>query len=101
MEPRDDLLTGTKGYQALNNYVKGQVFAKPGEIYAIYVPVGEQTGMLNLVTTPGKFTQRWYNPRTGEFAPATKKIEGGKLVALGTPPDEPKEDWAVLIQRAR
>jgi hypothetical protein len=101
MEPMDELLTGTKGYQGKNNYVKGQVFAKPGEIYAIYVPVGEQAGMLNLVTVRGKFTQRWYNPRTGEFAPGSKKIEGGDLVALGKPPSEVAEDWAILIQRAR
>ncbi len=100
MEPMDGLLTGTKGYQGLNNYVKGQVFAKPGEIYALYVPAGDQTGMLNLVSVPGKFTQRWYNPRTGEFAGAAKKIAGGQLVQLGTPPSEPTEDWAILIQRA-
>lgn len=99
MEPMDALLTGTKGYQGKNNYVKGQVFAKAGEIYAIYVPVGEQTGMLNLVTAPGKYIQRWYNPRTGEFAPGNKKIEGGKLIQLGTPPSEPAEDWAILIKR--
>ena len=100
MEPMDALLTGTKGYQGKNNYVKGQVFAKPEEIYAIYVPVGEQTGMLNLLSVKGKFTQRWYNPRTGEFTPGSKKIEGGQLIQLGTPPSEPTEDWAILIERA-
>lgn len=99
MQPMDGLLTGTKGYQGLHNYVKGQVFAKPGEIYAIYVPVGEQAGMLNLETAPGKFTQSWYNPRTGEFAPETGRIEGGKLVQLGMPPGETKEDWAILIKQ--
>lgn len=101
MEPMDSLLTGTRGYQGLNNFVKGQVFAKPGELYAIYVPIGEQTGMLNLVTAPGNYIQRWYNPRTGEFLPSRKKVEGGQLVQLGKPPVEADQDWAILIERVK
>ncbi len=99
MEPMDDLLNGEAAYQGKNNYVTGQVFAKPGEIYAVYLPSGEQTGMLNLLKAPGKFTLRWYNPRTGESMPGSKKIEGGQLVSLGTPPADPKDDWAVLIKK--
>jgi len=100
MEPMDNLLTGATEYHGQNNRVTGQVFARPGEIYAIYVPVGDNTGVLDLSKAPGKFVQRWYNPRTGAFAPASKVIAGGKPVALGPPPTEASEDWAVLIKRS-
>jgi len=101
MEPMDDLLTGAATYQGKNNLVTGQVFAKPGEIYALYLPTGENTGTLDLAAASGKFVQRWYNPRTGEFAGATKMLEGGKPVTLGPPPAETSEDWAVLIKRSK
>lgn len=101
MEPMDELLTGAATYQGKNNLVTGQVFAKPGELYAVYVPVGDSTGTLDLSAAPGKYTQRWYNPRTGKFVPGSKMIEGGKPVILGPPPAEVSEDWSVLIKRAR
>jgi len=99
MEPMDHLLTGEAEYQGKNNHVTGQVFAKPGEHYAVYLPVGERTGTLDLSGTRGSFVQRWYNPRTGEFSPTTRTIEGGRPVALGSPPGQPAEDWAVLVSR--
>jgi len=101
MEPMDHLLTGAATYQGKNNLVTGQVFAKAGEIYAVYVPVGEKTGVLDLSSAGGKFVQRWYDPRTGDFASASKVIEGGKPVVLGPPPSDTAEDWAVLIQRSK
>lgn len=101
MEPMDQLLTGAAKYQGTNNLATGQVFAKPGEIYAVYVPVGDQSGALDLSAARGKFSLRWYNPRTGEFTSGSRVIEGGKPVALGTPPMEASEDWAVLIERPK
>jgi len=100
MEPMDHLLTGAATYQGKNNLVTGQVFAKPDEIYALYVPSGDKTGTVDLTAAKGKFTQRWYNPRTGEFMGPAETIEGGKPVPLGQPPAEVSEDWAVLIKRA-
>jgi hypothetical protein len=99
MEPMDDLVTGATEYQGKNNLVKAQVFAKTGEVYAIYVPVGDNTGTLDLSQAQGRFIQRWYNPRTGEFDPAAKAIEGGKPVVLGSPPKDVSEDWAILVAR--
>lgn len=100
MEPMDKLLTGATEYQGKkNNRVTGQVFAKPGEIYAVYVPVGENAGTLDPTAAGGKFVQRWYNPHTGEFAPSAKVIEGGRPLVLGRPPKEVSQDWAVLIAR--
>jgi hypothetical protein len=94
MEPDDlSLVGGTKQLGGV------QVFAKPGEVYAIYLPVGEPTGSLTLWQVQGNFTQRWFNPRTGEFAGKPRQIQGNGLVPLGSPPREPKEDWVILIER--
>lgn len=101
METQDNLLTGAATYQGKYNLVTGQVFAKPGEIYAIYLPDSKSTGTLDLSDAHGSFVQRWYNPRTGEFDSASKIIEGGKLVVLGPPPSEVAEDWAILIKRTK
>ncbi|MSU58346.1 MAG: DUF5060 domain-containing protein [Pedosphaera sp.] len=101
MEPMDHLLTGAETFQGKHNLVTGQVFAKPGEVYAIYVPDGSSPGTLDLSAARGKFVQRWYNPRTGEFDSSSKIIEGGKMVALGSSPSEVAEDWAILISRTK
>lgn len=100
MEPMDHLLTGAATYQGKNNLVTSQVFAKPGEIYAVYLPDGTRTGTLDLSAAPGKFSGRWYDPRAGEFVGAATRIEGGNMVALGPPPREASEDWALLIVRS-
>jgi len=98
MEPMDDLLTGAATYQG-NNTVSGQVFAKPGEVYAVYVPAGEKTGRLDLTGAPGRLVQRWYNPRIGKFEGEACAVKGGQPVELGRPPKEVAEDWALLIRR--
>jgi hypothetical protein len=99
MEPMDQLLTGAATYQGKNNLVTGQVFAKPGEVYAVYLPDATTTGTLDLSVARGKFVQRWYSPRTGEFVGQATKVEGGKAVSLGPPPTEVSEDWATLIAK--
>ena len=101
MEPMDELLTGAATFQGTNNLAHAQVFAKPGEVYALYLPNSESTGTLDLSTAPGKFSLRWYNPRTGEFAAAAKNVEGGKPLVIGPPPSQAPEDWAVLIERGK
>ncbi|GMW02137.1 MAG: hypothetical protein AMXMBFR84_32730 [Candidatus Hydrogenedentota bacterium] len=99
MEPMPELLAGESEYTGTNNTVTGQVFAKHGEVYALYLPDTAQTGTLGFSGVEGEFTQRWYNPRTGEFAGETSSIIGGGSVALGAPPGDAGEDWAVLITR--
>ncbi len=101
MEPMDQLLTGAATVQGTNNVARGQVFAKPGEIYAVYIPVGNQSGNLDLASAEGNFALRWYDPRHGEFVGPEKIIAGGKTVPLGPPPQDVVEDWALLIQRRK
>ena len=90
MVPADWMLTGEAG--------RGQVFAKAGEVYALYLPSGGG-GSLNLGGRAGSFTLRWYNPRTGVFAGSARTVQGGGSVSLGSPPDTQTSDWAVLVKR--
>jgi hypothetical protein len=76
-----------------------QVFAKQGEIYAVYLPTASPTGTLDLATLSGAAEQRWYDPRTGQFAGDAVAITGGAKQPLGPPPADPKSDWVVLIRR--
>ena len=99
MAPSDALLSGSSVFQGQNNALPGQVFAKPGEIYAVYLPLAEQTGTLDLSGAAGAFSMQWFNPRTGEFAGEAREIVGGGAVELGAAPGEPGEDWVALIQR--
>jgi hypothetical protein len=49
---------------ALTSSSSDFVLAKPGEIYAVYLPVGGTTD-LNLGTNTATFTVQWFDPRTG------------------------------------
>ncbi len=63
------------------------VFAKTGEIYAVYRPDGGSTD-INLPT--GDWSVRWYNPRNGTF--------NGNAVSLGNTLSAPdNNDWVALI----
>jgi hypothetical protein len=93
MEPQDSLLAG----ESANVGGGGQVFAKPGQIYAVYLPDATSTGTLDLSGASGSFQKRWYNPRTGSFEGATQTISGGEQLSLEAPPSAPSDDWVVLI----
>ena len=89
MESDDSMVTK-------NNYC----FTKPGEVYLVYLPYGGETS-LDLSGTLGTYSIQWYNPRTdGELMEtATNKIEGGNKIAIGSPPEDPEKDWAILIRK--
>ena len=93
MEPLDRLLSG------LPEDVPGQVFARPGEVYAVYLPRHQQGAALDLHGAAGTFVQRWYNPRSGRFEGGARSVTGDALVPLGEPPADPGEDWAILLRR--
>ncbi|MHC4180575.1 MAG: DUF5060 domain-containing protein, partial [Planctomycetota bacterium] len=104
MQPADELMSGAAtirvGRGGGRSFQLGpQVFVKQGEVYAIYLPKADPSGTLDLAATKGRFTQRWYNPRTGEFEGETVALTGGSRVSLGTPPSAPGEDWAVLVKK--
>jgi hypothetical protein len=106
MQPADKLVRGAAEITATLNrgakkYAMGaQVFAKQGEVYAIYLPKADPSGAIDLTDAEGPMQLRWYNPRTGRFEGGAKTIRGGSAVPLGAPPSAPDQDWAVLIQSA-
>jgi hypothetical protein len=76
-----------------------QVFAKRGQIYAVYLPNASATGTLDLAALKGNAEQRWYNPRTGEFVGTPVQVTGDDRHRIGRPPAEPDADWVILIER--
>jgi CubicO group peptidase (beta-lactamase class C family) len=99
MEPADDLLEGESVYKGKTSTHDGQVFAKPGQCYALYFPSARKTGTLDLTAARGRYHKRWYNPRTGRFAGPVAPISGGGRITIGPAPEDPEKDWALLLKR--
>ncbi len=74
-------------------------FAKPSQIYAIYLPSGGTT-KLDVGGSSATFGVRWYNPRTGgPLQTGTVSIIAGPgPVAIGYPPRDTDKDWGALIK---
>jgi hypothetical protein len=88
MRPADELIDTEAGY----------CFAKPGAVYAVYLPGGVTT---ELTLQEGRYSVRWYNPRRGgELQIGTiQHLEGPGRRRLGSPPAEVDRDWVVLVRR--
>lgn len=76
-----------------------QVFAKKGEVYAIYYPTATKTGSIDLRELQGTAEAKWFNPRQGKFEGDTNTMKGGFIHQAGAPPAMPDEDWVLLIKR--
>ncbi|MDZ4699088.1 MAG: DUF5060 domain-containing protein [Rhodothermales bacterium] len=94
MVPKNDLLEpGTDAW----------VLAVAGEVYAVYAPAGGSV-RIDLNDKDGMVRVRWFNPRTGEFAPAVARLVGrgdpaqpfGQYRTLKAPDTE--GDWVALLQ---
>lgn len=74
-------------------------FAKPGELYLVYLPDGGTT-RLDLAGTKREFKVRWFNPRNGGplLEGSVKSLVGGKTVDLGNPPTDSKQDWLAVVR---
>lgn len=92
MRPADNLVT-----REAADYGGAEVFAKPGRIYAIYLPNATAGGQLDLRGAPGAYRLRWFNPRTGAFAGAAVEGAAGRVINLGQPPTAAGEDWVILV----
>ncbi len=88
MQAGDWLVNGESG-----SYGGAEVFYKHGSVYAIYLPSANPTGTLNLGGVSGLFTQRWYNPRTGQIEGSSQTVSGNQTVNIGNPPHSASEDW--------
>lgn len=72
--------------------------ALDGEQYLVYL-TDTQTSKLDLREMEGSFVVKWFNPRDGgELLDGNiTQIEGGNIIELGLPPEDPEEDWLVYI----
>ncbi|MBN2269452.1 MAG: DUF5060 domain-containing protein [Sedimentisphaerales bacterium] len=76
-------------------------FAKPGQIYTIYLPGGGTTN-LDLGGDSKSFAVQWFNPRAGGAlrAGSVRSIKGPGPVGIGQPPEDANKDWVALVQPA-
>ena len=74
-------------------------FARPGEVYVVYLPDGGSTE-LDLEQSAASFQVRWYNPRSGgALQPGSVgEVRGPGKVSLGQPPADAGEDWVALVR---
>ena len=112
MDHHDDLTSAKDDY----------CFARPGQIYAVYLPAGGTTS-LDLGDSSATFTVQWFNPRRGEgilpLSPTAGKmpvgpkagsaspplqtgtkteITGPGQADIGQPPTDRGKDWVALIK---
>jgi hypothetical protein len=75
-------------------------FAKAGEIYLVYLPTGGSAD-LELAGVSGTLSVNWFDPRNGGALKrgSVAAVTGGRSVALGMPPDNPGEDWLIVVRR--
>jgi len=92
MAPDNSLVTGPAAAGAY-------VFAKPGSVYAVYLPNG---GTPRLKMGQGAYMVRWYNPRSGGnlLLGSLTAVQGPGEKSLGPPPSDRDSDWVVLVSRA-
>ncbi|MEO0732780.1 MAG: PKD domain-containing protein [Bacteroidota bacterium] len=86
MASADDLVSGNDNW----------CFADQGREYAIYLKNGGTANLQLIGSQPYAVT--WFNPRTGESTEGTP-LSGPGSIALGTPPGEMNEDWAIRLYR--
>jgi len=79
------------------------VFAKEGEVYAVYLPEGYRT---RVTLAAGEYELQWYDARNGgplvsgrdtklSVVEATMRDEGSVVIS---PPRQPGKDWLALIR---
>lgn len=80
------------------------VFAKEGDVYAVYLPDGGKT---RLHLAAGEYTIEWFDPRKGGDLQKDKngvlEVREGKMRDDASvqiePPHHPSQDWVALIRR--
>jgi len=89
-------LAEMKTANELVNPSNAYCLAKPGQVYVVYLPKAEIT---ELTVPEGKYTIKWFNPRTGEklLDGSLKTLIGGGKVPLGMPPVNEGKDWVVAV----
>ena len=80
------------------------VFAKPGHVYAVYLPPALDGAApvepAKLWLPEAKFTLAWFDPRNGGLLRdgEVKTLRGPGFRSLGVPPGDPGRDWVGLVR---
>jgi hypothetical protein len=92
--------TEMRGADELTANESDYVFAKAGEVYAIYLPQAAETS-IDLGANEQTYSVNWYNPRRGGALQrgSIEQIHGPGVADIGQPPAEPDSDWVILIKR--
>ena len=94
MWPANDLADDERAY----------VFAREGEIYAVYMP---EAGRTRVAVAPGEYSVEWYDPRNGGAlqtgSRGTVLVDEARMrtdnrVQL-SPPSHPGKDWVALLRK--
>jgi hypothetical protein len=80
------------------------VFAKEGEIYAVYMPEAWRT---RVTLAPGEYSLQWYDPRHGGDLQTggNETVKAGEMLMRDdgsvqlSPPSAPGKDWAALLKK--
>lgn len=73
-------------------------FAKPGTLYAIYLPKNEKA-ILNVGTSQATYEVSWYDPKAGGALQKGTDVTGAGNISLGNPPDNAQQDWVILVKK--
>ena len=76
------------------------VLAKPGEVYAVYIPTGG-SARLDLEDSKGNFDVSWFNPSEGGELADGVAVSGPGVVRLSSAPGDPTQDWVALVRLAQ
>jgi hypothetical protein len=73
-------------------------FAKPGELYVVYLADGGKAELdLTSVAAGTRFEVRWFDPRTGEPSGSAVGLKGGAPRHLAAPTSG--NDWVAVVRR--
>ena len=80
------------------------VFAKEGEIYAVYMPEAWRT---RVTLAPGEYSLHWYDPRNGGSLQPDRNgsVKAGEMLMRDdgsvqlSPPSHPGMDWVALLRK--
>jgi len=82
----------------LVNTTNAWCFAKPDDVYAVFVMEGAD---VKLQLPVGRFTRDWFDIRNGGDLIPAQPVSGPGKIALGKPPRDAQRDWVVLLRRTK
>jgi len=90
-------LAEMKAANELVSSANAYCLAKPGQVYVVYLP---QTEATKITLPEGKYTIKWFNPRTGGklMDGSIKTLTGGGKVSIGMPLMNDGKDWIAVIR---